>query len=101
MRVGHEITHVLPGGKNAAPQDAAKRSGAKQASAGLEDTVQISPEARDLHMGKSARAREITGVGPSEENRFARIRDRIDSGFYELADTRLALAEEVLSAFGL
>ncbi len=101
MRVGHEIAHVLPGGKNATLQDAAKRSAAKRGSAGLEDTVQISTEARDLHMGQPAREREITGVGPPEENRFARIRDRIDSGFYELTNTRLALAEEVLSAFGL
>ncbi len=97
MRVGHEAARIIPGEQNVTQQDGPKRSGERSLRAGREDTVQISSEARDLHAGRARHGDDAR----MDDVRFARIRQRIESGHYDSKEARLALAEELLSAFGI
>ena len=97
MRVGHEAARIVPGGQNVARQNGGRRPGERSSPVGHEDTVQISSEARDLHAGRAGQGDEIR----ADDVRFARIRERIESGYYDSKEARLVLAEEILSSFGI
>jgi|GEM_PF-2501061 len=101
MRVAHGVPRIASTGNTAPLEDVKKRTGSGSPAAGPRDTVQISSEARDLHTGGAPKARTDSDVDRAEDARMVRIRERIGSGFYDARNARLAVAEKILSLFGL
>ena len=101
MRIGHG-THPTPAREGQVQRDPSlNRRGRPASSKELDDRVQISREARDLQSGRARQRHEGSGVEETNDRRLEGVEARVKSGLYDSEETRLALADELLTLFGL
>lgn len=102
MRVEHGAPPIPPQRGDGLPEDSRRPSRGGTSLSRPPDTVQISSEARNLHAGRAPRVpdsdRQMSGP---EGVRLEDIRHRIDAGYYDSWDVQKAVAEELMTLFGV
>ncbi|MBN1826828.1 MAG: hypothetical protein JW958_11235 [Candidatus Eisenbacteria bacterium] len=102
MRVEQGAPFLDPTRENGRAEDAKKKADKASSRKGGRDTVQISKEARDLQAGRTGSGDGAEAVRSSSDgNRMEQIVRRLESGFYDRQETCLALADELMEAFGI
>ena len=97
MKVVNETPKVAPGQQPALPDGKGRGAEGRSCRTGFRDTVQISSEARNMQ------SRGAMGSDRSqlERGRLDGIKARLDAEFYDSAEVRLTVAEEILRGLGL
>lgn len=105
MRIEQGAPFIDPARGNVKSPGDKKRSDKANSKKESCDTVQISEKARELHADKIQRAADnTTDIAARDDERHQRlelIQEKIDSGFYETREAHAALAEELLTVFGI
>ena len=105
MRIEQGAPFIDPARGNVKTPGDKKRTDKADSKKESTDTVQISEKARELHADKIQRTDDNTvDVGVRDDERHQRlesIQGKIDSGFYETREAHAALAEELLTVFGI